>query len=473
MLPQFLYPPDLIPIIKERWNKFQNHWASPASWHLVASSGKAKRQRRNRPFPPFPTDNELLSLLGVTFHVSLLREETRHTAVRVMYLPPTANKKKETFSIGKPEPFRLHPPIAFTVSNVLRLAPALQAIESAICIAPGDALGIEPKESLFVWGILHLGLDWWELMSAAEDAAACPPNLLTVTAFAPGSLAISTLGSVLVRIRNGTPVRTPLPDLDEGYVGEFLSDAADSLYNATVSVLNKRSYSTESDFDAHPRQLYFRTLRRIVQLIREEGHGATVLVLPQSYSASDIRLADRLNVKYQIEMGDVWKPLINSAVAKYHYFRLLFPRKKSLNSLRDSPRASAKALKELAHWEARLKFAREHIADSCRFIARLAAVDGAVVITKQMNLIGFGVEITAASPSLRIIKQALDPWAKDSADVSVTAFGTRHRSAMRMCSSLEECLAIVISQDGPIRIIKRVGADVVSWNDVALGRHTL
>lgn len=102
-----------------------------------------------------------------------------------------------------------------------------------------------------------------------------------------------------------------------------------------------------------------------------------------------------------------------------------------------------------------------------------ANVDGCVLLTNRLAVLGFGAEIIATSPSLTSVKHALDPDGARWIETSLYALGTRHRSAMRMCSSLEDCVAIVVSQDGPIRAVKRIGPDVFSWSDVALGDVTL
>jgi len=77
------------------------------------------------------------------------------------------------------------------------------------------------------------------------------------------------------------------------------------------------------------------------------------------------------------------------------------------------------------------------------------------------------------SPKLSAVKEALDPGSTKTTIVPLERFGTRHRSAMRMCSSFEDCIALVVSQDGPVKVMKRVGTDVVMWNDVALGRFAI
>ena len=85
----------------------------------------------------------------------------------------------------------------------------------------------------------------------------------------------------------------------------------------------------------------------------------------------------------------------------------------------------------------------------------------------------FGAELLATSPSLISVRQAENPDGTKWIDTSLSSMGTRHRSAMRMCSSLEHCVAVVVSQDGPVRAIRRAGPHVYTWPDVGMGDLTL
>jgi hypothetical protein len=164
---------------------------------------------------------------------------------------------------------------------------------------------------------------------------------------------------------------------------------------------------------------------------------------------------------------------VQQCVAQSNYYRLLFPDPGTFTTLTQQPSAPAKALIELIRWEGGLEAADNKIAEYCSTIAALSAVDGAVVLSRKLRLYGFGAEILATSPSLSEIKDAYDPNVTQAATVRLERYGTRHRSAMRMCSSFEECVALVVSQDGPVKAIKRVGANVVMWNDVTLGRQAI
>ena len=103
------------------------------------------------------------------------------------------------------------------------------------------------------------------------------------------------------------------------------------------------------------------------------------------------------------------------------------------------------------------------------FLASLSAVDGAVVITNKLRLLGFGAEIIALSPSLNKIKIITDFEKNIGEYREIEHFGTRHRSAFRFCSSFEDSVAFIVSQDGEIKIAKRAGSEVMLWPNINVG----
>ena len=100
-------------------------------------------------------------------------------------------------------------------------------------------------------------------------------------------------------------------------------------------------------------------------------------------------------------------------------------------------------------------------------VAGLAAVDGAVVLTKRFELLGFGAEIDGALPAVRWVARALDPEGTAKVRESVESDGTRHRSAYRLCNFVHDALAIIVSQDGTVRFVKWHEGEVTYWDHVS------
>lgn len=91
------------------------------------------------------------------------------------------------------------------------------------------------------------------------------------------------------------------------------------------------------------------------------------------------------------------------------------------------------------------------------------------MITDRFRLLGFGVEVTVAAPTLSAVHIALDASGKRWVAEPVTSFGTRHRSAFRFCSSYEAAAALIVSQDGGVKAVRQVGPRLLMWPDINFG----
>jgi hypothetical protein len=105
------------------------------------------------------------------------------------------------------------------------------------------------------------------------------------------------------------------------------------------------------------------------------------------------------------------------------------------------------------------------------FIACLSRVDGLVLMGPDLSVYGFGTVITVEDPptALRAAKDNQGDPAR-LVPLSYDQFGTRHRSMMRYCNAHPGSVGFVVSQDGDIRGITKVGANLVIWDGVRLER---
>lgn len=100
-------------------------------------------------------------------------------------------------------------------------------------------------------------------------------------------------------------------------------------------------------------------------------------------------------------------------------------------------------------------------------IAGLFAVDGAVVLTKRFELLGFGGEISGALEQVSVVARALDAEGEQIEEEFTDGVGARHRSVYRLCHAVHNIIAVVISQDGNIRFVKWKDGIVTYWDQVA------
>src|SRR5947207_12364157 len=103
-------------------------------------------------------------------------------------------------------------------------------------------------------------------------------------------------------------------------------------------------------------------------------------------------------------------------------------------------------------------------------IAKLASVDGAVVLRKDsLAVVGFGSMCTARKDPVTILQAS--PSGKGLACVQLSSLGgARHQSAARWCQEYGAAgFAIVVSQDGAGSFIRRVGEMVLAIRPLQLG----
>jgi hypothetical protein len=101
------------------------------------------------------------------------------------------------------------------------------------------------------------------------------------------------------------------------------------------------------------------------------------------------------------------------------------------------------------------------------FLADLMSVDGALVLTKRNEIVGFGAELLSEAPRLTGVRRAMDLEAEIWANESLDDVGTRHRAVYRLCDQHPNCVAIVISQDGSVRFVKNHNGAVTYWNQLS------
>jgi hypothetical protein len=102
-------------------------------------------------------------------------------------------------------------------------------------------------------------------------------------------------------------------------------------------------------------------------------------------------------------------------------------------------------------------------------VSAMAAVDGAVLLTRDLELVGFGAEIklTQAVSSDERVAHGMHPSPLGRPEpVPLSNFGMRHRSACRFCKDVPGALALVVSQDGGIRLFQTVDGEGRQWIDL-------
>jgi hypothetical protein len=103
------------------------------------------------------------------------------------------------------------------------------------------------------------------------------------------------------------------------------------------------------------------------------------------------------------------------------------------------------------------RIAYSELVEATRFVAQLSGCDGAIVISDDLRLLGFGAEIRSEFMRGWNVVESFDDLStmsnNDVRSLDIEQFGMRHRSAIKLVSQVPTYHVLVISQDGPISVV--------------------
>ena len=292
-------------------------------------------------------------------------------------------------------------PISFDVNNLVKLGAALENPRADISVWPNE------EKKLVVWGFRTRSVD------------TLIPNLC-VEAMAPGSVLITFGGKSLAALSGNEA---------------FFTDHSSLMR----TIIPKLSSPKDNQNDKILYLMRYMSLLNTARKMREHARGGTLLVVPEDgewqrsidtpvpYTGGAIFLESDYDVTK--------KPSLITTVK--NFFGALSQNKTI---------AERENLKRLGH----------QLDQQCKHIARLTAVDGALVMSFDRFVYCFGAKITPAQnqtppANIRVYK----PVEGDNGTTLnlMDLGGTRHQSAAHFADAQPGAVAIVVSQDGHVSFI--------------------
>jgi len=420
-MPHF-YPRDLASFVAEQWD-------TAAGWDLL------------------PSAEILEQILSTCYQTSLLMEEQRGLVFRVLACP------SQLLSPEDSPPTGLHrlifsPTRAFDEHELRRLAPAADFHRSLI--------GAHwTRGQMGIWGIVQSGPRWLQAAHGGRMTPTPMPPALVVCVKGPGQLTVCQGNTSLAMLNNGSIFRPDLDVFDSAWLPALFAEARRQLRQEYVS-----QYGMTSDPNIIERLtalLAQHVVRRIVSLIRAQRHGGTLLIVELEIGRQLLAANTFLQVKYRF-LDEEPRRRFRSLV-----FRLVH-----------RLQAIAQGANEQEIWDqflhtndAMIAQLDEAIFEVAHLVASLAGVDGAVLMTKRFEILGFGSEISGSLPEVETVRICQDAEGTNSRPARTDGVGTRHRSAFRFCQKFPSALAVVVSQDGNIRFASVKDGAVHCWDQVS------
>lgn len=397
-------------------------------------------------------------LVDVCYHASFMTEEGRPIVFRVAFLGanrPVSPDREEPLPLEPIERYLLGQVVPFTEGELRRLAPVADPRRVIIAVEPtGEG------SKLRIYGLIDVGMALWEMARHERISGVASPEALVVSSTRAGELLIARGDRPVLRLRGGK-IETPADRvLFRGPVGEFFAEASDELIREACRRADVACRGRDDGRDfAH---LDF--IESILLHTAELHHGGALLFVPETVADDDERLAEAVSIKYRLPSNRPREALLESMAVRLQHNAT------QARLLRQATLRRAD-LEDLDTYDWNQRNYEDTARDAARFIASLTAVDGAVVLTDQLRIIGFGAEVRV-SIGTDTIYSATDAEGTDLSPVPFTSYGTQHRSSFRFVEEMEPAVGFILSQDGGIKAAMMIDDRVLMWPYFEVGYTT-
>lgn len=377
--------------------------------------------------------------LSACFQASLTAEEGRPTRFRLLLTDPRSLPED-----GRPNEgvlrLRFDHVRPFSADELRRLSPS--APFETTLIGAG-----EDEDRLKIWGLAHSGPAWlaptWGGRASVPIWTSGP--IIHVTG--PGQLAVRCAGKLVGGLERGALVDATMDVFDSEWLPGLFQAQREEVREEHQS----RQLGLQSPTSVEHsliRTVGQHMLRRAIQLIRGARHGGMILFVESSSMPACLRA---IRLKYRFSADEPTR--------RYRTLLLQMIDQMANGTLAPSVGWSDFALDT----SPALESMERSIFELSRVIAGLAATDGAVVLDKRFEVIGFGAEVSAELPAPDRVFRAIDVEGHVRESEPVESVGTRHRAAYRFVQDHPRGLAIVISHDGQVRFVAHQDGEVVYW----------
>lgn len=309
---------------------------------------------------------------------------------------------------------------------------------------------------IYIWGMIDQGNLSYDFRRFESEMGPPIPGLFQVSALGVGHLAVHIQYEPIAELRIDRLLTASLNPLYSGPILMALLPGVENYAQAVRNAVPSQAYDDISHWDRGLASQWRRTLIRVLLRIRGMGHGGAVLITPDRTGAG-------LDIKYRVtyprlpEALQRWGAAYITQTYAGHLIR------NALNS--GEPAIDADLYRDERLSRGDVEDANNEIDGALWFIACLSRIDGLILMTPDLTVEGFGTMIRMGNRPEAIFSAQTDEAEVDNrVPLSYDSLGTRHRSMMSYCNSQPGSIGFVISQDGDLRAMTKIGDDLVIWD---------
>jgi hypothetical protein len=392
----------------------------------------------------------LEAFLSVCYQASLLWDEQRPVRLRAMLCRPS------DFPCDQYPPMGFHlllfdAPRPCTPAELRALAPAAPFARALIGVA------LTADGALEIWGIVHSGPRWLREVQGGRNAAPPLPPAVVVCVNGPGDLEVCKGSRLIGQLRDGTVSGAALNVFEARWLLDVFAEVRGELLALHAAARAAQGRAWAALDPTLIRVLAQQMVKRLIATVQFTHHGGLVMLVPPGWAETLLQPNPYVHVKYRVQ----------AAATRARYQTLLLAILETLATLPAAvpPGAALVGWQAYEHaTDATLTTLDDALFEMASLLAGLTAVDGAVVLTKRFDVLGFGAEILCHAAEVTYVARALDREAAATRLESVEGVGTRHRAAYRFAHCVLDALLIVISQDGGVQFVRQRHERVTYWD---------
>jgi hypothetical protein len=396
----------------------------------------------------------LKNLFEVMYFSSLKTEESDSIRCAITYLNPDNPDPEPPKRIVKDRWsfIRFEEAIDFSIPNLVKLSKAADPKASSLAV-------YYKNEKLIIWGMIDQEHNYYNYILNESDTGPERPGVFQAAINDLGDISVFKGYTMIANYKQNLILDKQIDIFKTGPVSALLESYISSVIKKVREKVGSEIYDSRDYWDNMITSDWYILICRLLLNVQNYRHGGAILIDPTKPGKD-------LNIKYKIKYDRLYKLILDYGKYNilYNYFE---------DFIFDNYYIPAKKeLPVLLHNDFRIHKNEKDdivagITGCLRYISSLTCVDGLVLLDNNLQVNGFGVEITTMNPPEKVYI-AEDQYATPNLlkEGNYNHFGTRHRSMMRYCNQNPGSLGFVISQDGDIRAISNINGKLILWENI-------
>ena len=401
-----------------------------------------------------PDVQVLKTLFENLFYTSLHTEEGQPIVLHAILIDPDnpdptppGNIVKDRWSY-----IRLAVPLAFEPTSISKIAMASDPKSSSLAVYP------DKENKLWIWGLIDQQNRVHKFLTHEVESGAERPGIIEVSILGPGILSVSENYARIAELQVDKLIGTQPDVFSKGIIHTKLRIGINPFLNNVRAQVPPKIYMDRDHWDNSLTYYWIKAIQRLVIRISGFHHGGALLITPD-------KKLDGLSITYPIQYKRIYGALESLSVTQI----LATNASDNIDDIYEEKGSMIpydEYLEETVN-NADTIDAKNELDGALWFTSVLSRVDGLVVLSPKLDVLGFGAEITAKEQPDKV-------WVASDCDGNKLTpfdwkqFGTRHRSMMRYCVSMPKSIGIVVSQDGAIRVMTMIDSKLVIWENPLL-----